>query len=131
MEVLLIAFYVIIYVSILVLAIASNWIVYLKADKPGWTSIVPIYNIVVLLEIVGKPIWWILLMFIPIVNIVIGIKMYHQLSLSFGKDVGFTVGLILLPIIFLPILAFGDAEYQGPAGGKGEQSSNELNQSFS
>ena len=131
MEVLLIAFYVIIYVSILVLAIASNWIVYLKADKPGWTSIVPIYNIVVLLEIVGKPIWWILLMFIPIVNIVIGIKMYHQLSLSFGKDVGFTVGLILLPIIFLPILAFGDAEYQGPAGGKVGQRSNELNQSFS
>ncbi|RYM34771.1 signal peptidase I [Brumimicrobium glaciale] len=130
MGVLLIVFLSIIYLSILVLSIASYWIVYAKAGKPGWASIVPIYNIVVLLEIVGKPIWWILLMFIPIVNIVIGIKIYHHLSLSFGKDVGFTVGLILLPIIFFPILAFSDAEYQGPTGGEGGGNSPELDQNF-
>ena len=111
---------IVIYLAIIVLMIASMWTIFSKAGKPGWASIVPIYNTIVLLEIVGKPWWWLLLMLIPIVNIVILIIVYHNLSLSFGKDSGFTVGLILLGIIFLPILAFGDAKYVGP----GEQQTN-------
>ena len=111
---------IVIYLAIIVLMIASMWTIFSKAGKPGWASIVPIYNTIVLLEIVGKPWWWLLLMLIPIVNIVILIIVYHNLSLSFGKDGGFTVGLILLVIIFLPILAFGDAKYVGP----GEQQTN-------
>lgn len=111
---------ILIYLAIIVLMIASMWTIFSKAGKPGWASIVPIYNTIVLLEIVGKPLWWLLLMLIPIVNIVILIIVYHNLSLSFGKDGGFTVGLILLSIIFLPILAFGDAKYVGP----GEQQTN-------
>ncbi len=89
------------------------WKVYTKAGKPGWASLVPIYNIIVLLEIVGKPTWWLVLMLIPVVNVVILFLIYHQLSLSFGKGVGFTVGLIFLSFIFLPILAFGDSKYLG------------------
>ncbi len=92
------------------------WTIFTKAGKPGWASIIPIYNFIILLEIVGKPWWWLLLMIIPIVNIVLLIIMYNQLSLSFGKDAGFTVGLILLSFIFFPILAFGDALYIGPGG---------------
>lgn len=97
-----------------VFMIAASWIVYTKAGKPGWACIIPIYNIIVLLQIVGKPWWWIFLMLIPVVNIVIAVIMYHNLSLSFGKGAGFTVGLLLLPIVFFPILAFGDAIYQSP-----------------
>lgn len=104
------------YFAIVVLMLASMWIIFTKAGKPGWAAIIPIYNILVLLEIVGKPWWWLLLMLIPVVNIVIMIMMYHQLSLSFGKTAGFTVGLILLGFIFFPILAFGDAKYLGPGG---------------
>ncbi len=111
---------IVIYLAIIVLMIASMWTIFSKAGKPGWASIVPIYNLIVLLEIVGKPWWWLLLMLIPIVNIVILIIVWHNLSLSFGKGGGFTVGLILLSIIFLPILAFGDAKYVGP----GEQQTN-------
>ncbi len=96
--------------------IIAQWKIYQKAGKPGWASIVPIYNTIVLLEIVGKPWWWLLLMFIPVVNIVFVIWMTNLLSKSFGKDEGFTVGLILLSIVFYPILGFGSAEYQGPAG---------------
>lgn len=92
--------------------IIGLWKVFNKAGKPGWACIVPLYNIIVLLEITGKPTWWILLMFIPFVNIVIHIIVYHQLSLSFGKDSGFTVGLIFLPMIFIPILGFGNSVYQ-------------------
>ena len=69
-----------------------------------------------LLEIIGKPWWWILLLLIPGVNLIFGIWMFNLLSISFGKTEGFTVGLVLLPFIFLPILGFGDDQYRGPAG---------------
>ncbi|MDW7695893.1 DUF5684 domain-containing protein [Flammeovirgaceae bacterium SG7u.111] len=105
-----------IFLAIVVLAIASNWVIYQKAGKPGWASIVPIYSTVVLLEIVGKPVWWFFLLFIPGVNIIFAVWTLNLLSKSFGKDEGFTVGLILLSLVFYPILAFGDAKYQGPAG---------------
>ena len=102
--------------AILGFLIITNWKIYQKAGQPGWASIVPIYNIIVLLRIVGKPWWWLFLFIIPFVNIVFLIWTYNMLSKSFGKDEGFTVGLILLGIIFMPILAFGSAVYQGPYG---------------
>jgi len=102
---------------ILIFSLATIWIVYTKAGKPGWASLIPIYNIVVLLEIVGKPWWWILLFFIPVVNIVFLIWTYNMLSKSFGQSEGFTVGLILLSVIFFAILAFSkEITYQGPYG---------------
>lgn len=104
---------IVIYFAILILMIASMWKIYTKAGKPGWAAIVPIYNLVVLLEMVGKPWWWLFLMLIPIVNIVLIIIVTHKLSVSFGKGAGFTVGLILLGIVFYPMLAFGDAKYVG------------------
>jgi len=104
---------IVIYFAILILMIASMWKIYTKAGKPGWAAIVPIYNLVVLLEVVGKPWWWLFLMLIPIVNIVLIIIVTHKLSVSFGKGAGFTVGLILLGIVFYPMLAFGDAKYVG------------------
>ena len=39
----------------------------------------------------------------------------HDISKSFGHDIGFTLGLILLGGIFIPILSWGDSQYQGPA----------------
>jgi hypothetical protein len=92
------------------------WKLYAKAGKPGWAAIIPLYNLIVMLEIIGKPVWWILLLFIPIVNFIFSIWMINLLSKSFGKDVGYTIGILLLPFIFLPILAFGSAKYIGPGG---------------
>ena len=104
------------YLVVWVLIIISFWKIFEKAGKPGWASIIPIYNILVLLEIIGKPWWWLLLLLIPGVNIIFGIWMFNLLSISFGKTEGFTVGLVLLPFIFLPILGFGEDLYKGPAG---------------
>ena len=103
----------IIYLAIIVLMIAAYWKIFTKAGKPGWAVIIPIYNIIVLLKIIGKPLWWIILLFIPLVNIWFSIVMVHSLSKSFGRGVGFTLGLIFLGIIFYPILGFGDDKYLG------------------
>lgn len=102
--------------AFLVFVIAAMWKVFTKAGQPGWAVIIPIYNIYILLKIVGKPWWWLLLMLIPFVNLIFAIWTTNLLSKSFGKDEGFTVGLLLLGIIFYPILGFGDAKYLGPFG---------------
>lgn len=92
-----------------VFMIVCRWVIYQKAGKPGWAAIIPIYSTLVLLEIIRKPWWWLLLMLIPGVNIVFAIWAINLLSKSFGKNEGFTLGLILLPIIFYPILAFDNS----------------------
>ncbi|NLL28668.1 MAG: hypothetical protein GX259_07715 [Bacteroidales bacterium] len=102
--------------AIAILMIVSSWKIFTKANKPGWACLIPIYNIIVLLEIIGKPWWWLLLFCIPIVNIVFSIWATNLLSKSFGKTEGFTIGLLLLSVIFIPILGLGDAKYNGPAG---------------
>lgn len=109
------AFGIFIYLVVLVLVIAGMWKVFVKAGKPGWACIIPIYNIIVLIEIAGKPIWWILLMLIPIVNIVIAILIALEIAKAFGKGTGFGLGLAFLGPIFYPILGFGDATYTKPA----------------
>lgn len=105
------------FVALLVLIIVSMWKVFTKAGQPGWASIIPIYNMWVLIQIAGKPGWWFILMLIPFVNLVVGIIVVAALAARFGKGGGFAAGLILLPIIFYPILAFGDAKYSGPVAG--------------
>lgn len=96
-----------------IIVLVSSWVIFTKAGRPGWAAIVPIYNVWVLLEIVKKPWWWILLLLIPIVNIVVAVLITHELSMRFGKGGWFTVGLLLLPFVFYPILAFGDSKYKG------------------
>jgi hypothetical protein len=91
--------------------IASMWKVFTKANQPGWAAIVPIYNMLVMLEVAKKPTWWIAMMFIPIANFVFLIMTFNGISKNFGKDEGFTVGLVLLGVVFWPILAFSDAKY--------------------
>src|SRR5688572_10624623 len=74
--------------------IICMWKVYTKAGKPGWACLVPIYNIIVLLEICGKPWWWFFLMLIPLVNFIILIIIYIELAKSFGQGAGFAIGLL-------------------------------------
>lgn len=102
------------YMAVGVFYLFCMWKVYVKAGKPGWAAIIPIYNVLVQLEIVGRPWWYLLLLFVPVVNIVIGIMILFDLAKVFGKGTGFGFGLLFLSFIFIPILAFGDATYQAP-----------------
>ncbi len=104
----------VIIVIVAVVILVAWWKIFTKAGKPGWAAIIPIYNVIVLLQVVGRPIWWIILFLIPVVNIIIEIIVILDLAKSFGKGTGFGIGLILLNPIFALILAFGDAEYKGP-----------------
>lgn len=93
------------------ITIAGMWRTFKKAGKEGWACIIPIYNRVVMCEIGQNPVWWVLMLFIPIVGIVFGILILHGISTAFGKDAGWTVGLVFLPFIFYPLLAWSDARY--------------------
>ena len=107
-------------VAIFGVMIASMWKVFRKAGQPGWAAIMPIYNLVVLLRITGKPGWWLVLFCLPGANLVALILVSVALARSFGKSTGFGLGLLALGVVFYPILAFGDAYYRGPepsAGG--------------
>ena len=100
--------------AILVLMTVSGWIIFTKADKPGWACLIPIYNILVVLEIVDRPWWWLLLLLIPLVNLVFAVILCIDLAKAFGQGAAFGIGLLLIGFIFYPILAFGDARYMGP-----------------
>ena len=101
----------IIYFAVIILMIASQWKVYQKAGQPGWACLVPFYNIIILLQIIEKPIWWLLMMFIPFVNIYFAVVISIELAKKFNKETGFGIGLVFLPFVFYPMLAFGDATY--------------------
>ena len=98
--------------AFVVLMIASVWKIFSKAGEPGWAAIVPIYNVIVMLKIGGKPVWWIVLFLIPLVNAIMGILLAIAIAEKFGKGTGFGLGMAFLPPIFYPMLAFGDAEYR-------------------
>lgn len=99
---------------ITILILVGMWKLFVKAGKPGWGAIVPFYNLYCLFDIAWGKGWLFLLTIIPCVNVVMTIIVYVKLAKAFGKGVGFGIGLIILPCIFVPILGFGDAEYIGP-----------------
>jgi hypothetical protein len=107
------ALLIIIPLALVLFFIVAAWKVFVKAGKPGWACIIPIYNAYVILKIAGRPGWWLLLYLIPVVDIVIHIIVMIDFARSFGKGAGFGIGLSFLSIIFMPILAFGDAKYVG------------------
>lgn len=102
---------------------AGMWKMFQKAGKPGWAAIVPIYNIIVLAEIVGKPIGFALMAaLIPCVNIVLMVWLTNLLMKSFGKEVPlWTILAVLFPVVVFPVLGFGDARYVGPSAAEAQQ----------
>lgn len=103
------------YFAFVVLLVYSLWRIFEKAGKPGWAALIPIYNLIIWLEIIGKPPIWILWLLIPCTFPIFYIWSTNLLAKSYGKSVGFTIGLLLLPYIFFPLLAFTDARYLGPS----------------
>lgn len=113
-----VAAYLVVIVIVAIVLIVAQCKIFSKAGKPAWAAIIPIYNQYVLFEMVGMKGWYAFLAFIPVAGVaIIGIMSiiaYVKLATCFGKDTGFAVGMILLPVVFLPILAFSSAQYTAP-----------------
>lgn len=122
------------YLAVLVLYIAGLWKMFEKAGKPGWAAIIPIYNMIVIAEIVGKPVWWgVVAALVPCVNIIFSIWLLNLLMKSFGKEVPlWTILALFFGVIVFPILGFGDARYIGPTAAEatGGNSFNNLKNDF-
>ncbi len=101
----------VVYFALIVLMIASMWKIFNKAGQKGWLAIIPILNIIVLLKVVHKELWWIILLLIPCVNIVAYIVVYFSLAKAFGKGAFYGIGIVLFWFIFVPMLGFGSAQY--------------------
>jgi hypothetical protein len=101
----------IIYLAVVVAVFAGMWKAFEKAGAPGWAAIVPIFNVWVMTKMADKPGWWVVLIFIPLVNIIILIIISMAIAPKYGKSEGFGIGMALLGFIFWPILGFGDAEW--------------------
>ncbi len=105
--------YLIFCLVVMVVAIVAQWKIFTKAGRPGWYSLIPIFNIYQMFKIAGLSGWMILLFFVPVVGALIAsILLAINLAKAFGKGTGFALGLIFLSFIFMLILAFGSAEYQ-------------------
>ena len=123
----LITAYLVIVIPIVLIAIVAIWRVFTKAGQPGWAVLIPFYNLYVYSQVVKRPGWWMLLYFASIIPVVgslavLFVSIIDSLRLAklFGKSAGFGVGIILLGIVFLPILAFGDADYDETRVSDGE-----------
>lgn len=114
------AAYAVFAIAIIVINIIANWKLFTKAGKPGWASIVPVYNVIVQFQIIGLSPWLLLLCLVPVVNFValpvLAIMIPFRLAKSYGKGTGWGFGLLFLSFIFYLVLAFGPSEYVGPNG---------------
>ncbi len=104
---------VILWLILALIILASLWRIFEKAGYAGWKSIIPLYNLYCIYKMTWGNGWMFLLVFIPIINFVIGILTIYKLAKVFDKGIGFFFGLLFLNIVFYPILAFGDAQYVG------------------
>lgn len=105
--------YYIIVLAVCIVMVVALWKVFAKAGEPGWAAIVPFYNNYVLFKITMGNGWLFLLCLVPVVGAVVAFIALFKLATVFGKGTGFGIGLIFLSPIFLCMLAFGDADYQG------------------
>ena len=100
-----------IWLLVVVLIIAGWWKLFDKAGQPGWAAIIPFFNAIVLLQIARRPVWWFVLFFIPFLNLIPVFVIPFDMAKHFGKSTGYGIGLLLVPVIFYPMLGFGDAVY--------------------
>lgn len=118
--------YLIVVIAFAILAIIGLWKTFVKAGKPGWAAIIPIYNFYVMLEIIGRPAWWLIFLLLPIIPfigpiafMIVWIIIALDMAKSFGKSSAFgIIALWLFSVIGFLILGFGDAKYVGPAAAK-------------
>jgi hypothetical protein len=100
-------------VLLALIVVASWWGVFHKAGYAGWWALVPVGNAVMLCKAANRPAGWVLLLLLPVVNVVVVLLVFHDIARAFDKGVLWSLGLLLLPFICWPLLAFGEDAYDG------------------
>lgn len=103
----------VIFFSVEILMFAGMWSTLRKANLPGWGALVPAYNLYLFVRASGLSGVWFLYCLIPVFNIYAIIKIYARFGARFGMGIAFSLGLLLLPFVFFPVLGFGSARYCG------------------
>lgn len=93
------------------LIVIGMWGLFVKAGHSGLKSLIPIYNMYVLMQISGKPGWWCFLLLIPFLGAAFQLLAMVSLAEKFGRSAIYGVGLLIFPMCFYPMLAFGGAQY--------------------
>lgn len=104
-----------IYLAVIVLDIVGGWKIFVKAGEPGWGIFIPFYNMYLVCKIAGRPGWYLIFFFIPVVNVIVALFIAMDIARAFSRTIGFGFGLWLLGFIFIPILGFGPAQYSRPS----------------
>ncbi len=74
------------FLIIQVIHFLGTWKLYIKAGRKAWEAIVPVYNAVVLMKIINRPWWWVILLFIPVINVIMLPVIWVETIRSFGKN---------------------------------------------
>ncbi len=101
----------VLYLLAILVGLAGLAQTFAKAGKPRWGVLIPIYNLVLMLQVAQRPVWWLILFLIPGVNVIAMIVVSVDIAKAFGKGTGFGCGLAFLGFVFYPILGFGNAVY--------------------
>jgi hypothetical protein len=104
----------IVWLIAVVFLIVIYWRIFTKAGVAGWKSLIPVYSSYLFYKIGWGNGWMFLCVLIPVIGFIFPLILNIKIARAFGKDIGFGIGLIFLPIIFLPLLAFGNNQYIGP-----------------
>ncbi|MFT3884072.1 MAG: DUF5684 domain-containing protein [Flavobacteriales bacterium] len=103
-----------------VIGVIAQWRLYDKAGQPGWAAIVPVYNMIIFLRVVGRPASHLFLFLIPGYNIYLAIKVWIETAQSFGKRsiLDYILVVVLNGLYILNLGMSYDTEYVGPVYGK-------------
>ncbi len=108
--------FLLVFLAIWLVIIVAGWKLFTKADQPGWAVLIPIYNIIVFLRVVGRPWWWLLLFWVPGIGTALQVIVLLDLAKSFRRSMWFGIWLNLIGFILVPVIAYGESIYHGPAG---------------
>ena len=78
----------------------GTWKLYRAAGESPWKALVPIYNAVILMKIINRPKWWVILLFIPTINVIIFAVLWIETARSFGKNSTKDTFLVLISLGF-------------------------------
>jgi signal peptidase I len=78
----------------------GTWKLYVKAGRKAWEAAIPIYNAIVLMQIINRPKWWVILLFIPIINLLMFPVLWVETIRSFGRNSLLETWLVILTLGF-------------------------------